>query len=244
MDQEFLNTITRGRKCAELRTKKEFCNTITRTKSKQVIEWILQNQLGRRNLTDFQKNEIALRYEDVIAKRMKERQSEYYGNQYSKVDLGPNGQKSKIEHTTRRAELAKIAGTSQGSIQRSKLILEKGTQEHEPRVNKEKMENLNMGKYHQSKYEQEVTIGFNAAEGTAEIYTADPVWIRKMDKLVQQNPEQFRPGRVETYQGEIVAKRYTFPKRLISIRSKERRLTEEQRAELAARFNRGQQDGV
>ena len=39
-----------------------------------------------------------------------------------------------------------------------------------------------MGKYHQSKYEQEVTIGFNAAEGTAEIYTADPVWIRKMDE--------------------------------------------------------------
>ena len=114
----------------------------------------------------------------------------------------------------------------------------------EPGANAEKKEILSMGKYHQSKYEQAVTIGFNAAEGTAEIYTADPVWIRKMDKLVQQNPEQFRPGRVETYQGEIVAKRYTFPKRLISIRSKERRLTEEQRAELAARFNRGQQDGV
>lgn len=218
-----------------MRTKKEFCNTITRTKSKQVIEWILQNQLGRRNLTDFQKNEIALRYEDVIAKRMKERQSEYYGNRYSKVDLGPNGQKSKIEHTTRRAELAKIAGTSQGSIQRSKLILEKGTK---------RKGDLRMGKYHQSKYEQEVVIGFNAAEDTAEIYTADPVWIRKMDKLVQQNPEQFKPGRVETYQGDIVVKRYTFLKRLISIRSKERRLTDEQRAELAARFNRGQQDGV
>ena len=101
-----------------------------------------------------------------------------------------------------------------------------------------------MGKYHQSKYEQEVVIGFNAAEDTAEIYTADPVWIRKMDKLVQQNPEQFKPGRVETYQGDIVVKRYTFLKRLISIRSKERRLTDEQRAELAARFNRGQQDGV
>ena len=101
-----------------------------------------------------------------------------------------------------------------------------------------------MGKYHQSKYEQEVTIGFNAAEAAAEIYTADPVWIRKRDKLVQQNPEQFKPGKVETCQGEIVAKRYTFTKRLISIRSKERRLTEEQRAELAARFNREQQDGV
>ena len=195
----------------------------------------MQNQLGRRNLTDFQKNEIALRYEDVIAKRMKERQSEYYGNQYSsKVDLGSNGQKSKMEHTTRRAELAKIAGTSQGSIQRSKLIFEKGTKSGQGEKG-----DLRMGKCHQSKYEQEVVIGFNAAEDTAEIYTADPVWIRKMDKLVQQNPEQFKSGRVETYQGDIVAKRYTFPKRLISIRSKERRLTDEQRAELAARFNRG-----
>ena len=101
-----------------------------------------------------------------------------------------------------------------------------------------------MGKYHQSKHEQEVTIDFNAAEGTAEIYTADPVWIRKMDKLVQQNPEQFKPGRVETYQGAIIAKRYTFPKRFISIRSKDRTFSDEQRAERAARLNRGQQDGV
>lgn len=98
-----------------------------------------------------------------------------------------------------------------------------------------------MGKYHQSKYEQEVIISLNAAEDTAEIYTADPVWIRKMDKLVQQNPEQFRPGKVETYQGEIVAKRYTFPRRFVTIRSKDIKveLTDEQRAERAARLSRG-----
>lgn len=101
-----------------------------------------------------------------------------------------------------------------------------------------------MGKYHQSKYEQEVTIGFNAAEGTAEIYTTDPVWIRKMDRLVQQNPEQFRPGKVETYQGKVVAKRYTFPKRLITIRSKVRQLTDEQRTERAARLSKRPQGGV
>lgn len=41
------------------------------------------------------------------------------------------------------------------------------------------------------RYEQEVTIGANAAEDTAELYTADPVWIRKLDKLVGQNPEQY-----------------------------------------------------
>mgnify|MGYP005805992653 CR=1 FL=1 len=105
---------------------------------------------------------------------------------------------------------------------------------------------LSMGKYHQSKYEQEVVIGFNVAEGTAEIYTADPVWIRKMDKLVQRNPEQFKPGKVETYQGEIAAKRYTFPKRFVTIRSKDVRpnLTDEQRAEIAARLSKGRQGGV
>ena len=95
-----------------------------------------------------------------------------------------------------------------------------------------------------TRYEQEVTIGFNAAEDTAELYTADPVWIRKMDKLTQQNPEQFKLKKAETYQGAIVAKWYTLPKRFISIRSKERRLTDEQRAKLAARFRKGQQDGV
>lgn len=70
-----------------------------------------------------------MKYEEVIAEQMKQRQAVYYGNQYKKVDSGSNGHKSKIEDvpTTKRKELAKIAGTSEGSIQRSKLILEKGT---------------------------------------------------------------------------------------------------------------------
>ena len=91
-----------------------------------------------------------------------------------------------------------------------------------------------------SRYEQEVIINFNAAEDTAELYTADTVWMRKLDKLVEQNPEQFKPGRVETYKGEVVAKRYSFPKRFITIRSKDmkRELTDEQRAELAERLSK------
>lgn len=103
-----------------------------------------------------------------------------------------------------------------------------------------------MAKYHLTKYEQEVVISFSAADGTADLYTADPVWIRKLDKLVQQNPEQFIPGEVETYQGDIVAKRYTFPKRFLSIRSKDakRKLTDEQKAELTERLRRGRQSGV
>lgn len=92
--------------------------------------------------------------------------------------------------------------------------------------------------YFQSRYEQETTIGFNASEDTAELYTADPVWIRKMDKLVEQNPEQFKAGRSEYYQGKVIAKRYSFPKRFITIRTRDKvlNLTEEQRQKAAERL--------
>ena len=92
----------------------------------EVLEWILSHQLGRRNLTDFQRNEVALKYQDVIAKRMKEKQAEYYGNRFEKVDFGSNDHKSKEEPTTTRKELSKIAGTSESSIKRTKYILDNG----------------------------------------------------------------------------------------------------------------------
>lgn len=97
-----------------------------------------------------------------------------------------------------------------------------------------------MAKYKLSRYEQEVVIGFNAEEDIAELYTADPVWIRKLDKLVKQNPEQFKLDREDKCQGEIVSKRYTFPKRFVSIRSKDikRELTDEQRTELSNRLGK------
>ncbi len=90
-----------------------------------------------------------------------------------------------------------------------------------------------------NKFERETIISFNAGEDAAVLYTADPVWMRKLDRLAEQNPEQFRPGRAEYYQGEAVAKRYSFPKKLLSIRSKSITLTDEQRAERAARLRNG-----
>ena len=100
--------------------------------------------------------------------------------------------------------------------------------------------------YRLSRYEQETIINFNAEEDTAEIYTADSVWIRKLDKLVEQNPEQFGPGRTELLEGEVIAKRYSFPKRFITIRSKDvkRKLTDEQRAELAERLSKNTQKSI
>ena len=90
-----------------------------------------------------------------------------------------------------------------------------------------------------SKYEQEVIINFNADDNTATLYSSNPVWIRKMDKLVEQNPEQFKMYRQETMKGEIVSKAYVFPKEFVNIRSKKRtcNFTKEQREEIGRRLH-------
>lgn len=89
-----------------------------------------------------------------------------------------------------------------------------------------------------TRQEMETIVNFDAAGELCELYTADPVWMRKLDKLMQKNPEDFKEGRAERYQGEVIARRFTFPKRFLSIRSKtvKRELTDEQRAELAQRL--------
>ena len=91
-----------------------------------------------------------------------------------------------------------------------------------------------------SRYEQEVIINFNAEDDTATLYSANPVWIRKMDKLVKQNPEQFEMYRQEKLHGEIVSKAYKFPKEFITIRTKKRdgTMSEEQRKAVAERMKR------
>lgn len=65
-------------------------------------------------MTDFQRNEIALKYEGIIAARMKERQREAGGD---KVSVNAKSAVVQMIHsgddkTTKRKELSKIAGTS------------------------------------------------------------------------------------------------------------------------------------
>ena len=43
-----------------------------------------------------------------------------------------------------------------------------------------------------SRYEQEVVINLNADEDEATVYTANPAWMRKMDKLHKEFPEIIR----------------------------------------------------
>lgn len=90
--------------------------------------------------------------------------------------------------------------------------------------------------YSLSLYEQEVVINFNAGEDTATIYTAMPKWIRKLDKLVEEHPENFEQYRQETMGGKVISKSYRCPKDLIRLASGRRTVSEEQRKAAAERF--------
>jgi len=92
--------------------------------------------------------------------------------------------------------------------------------------------------YSQGTYEREVIIRFSDADSEASLYTANPVWIRKFDKLVAEHPENFREVKKETYQGKVIAKDYTFPKRFLSVRSRDvkQNLTDEQRKTISDRM--------
>lgn len=84
-----------------------------------------------------------------------------------------------------------------------------------------------------SRYERETIILLNAEEEKASVYSVDPVWIRKMDKLVKKSPEHYQCIRTDS-----ISKTYTMPKNFISFRSKERtiELTQEQKEKAKQRL--------
>lgn len=85
-----------------------------------------------------------------------------------------------------------------------------------------------------SKYEQEVVINFNANESEATVYTANPTWMRKMDKLCKEFPEIIR---LKSW--TEISKTYILPKNLVRI-GKPRILSEAQLRHLQELQNKEQ----
>lgn len=74
-----------------------------------------------------------------------------------------------------------------------------------------------------SRWEQETVVNYNNEEKTATVYTADPVVMRKLDKLVEKYPEDYFLIKEEKY-----SKTYKFSKKLVQYRNPVH-LTEEQK---------------
>lgn len=83
------------------------------------LVWIIQNQLGRRNVSSAVKAELALKLKPLLAIKAKERQG-------SRTDIKPNLAESGQGQV--RDELAVIAGVSHGTMDKVEDVLETGSE--------------------------------------------------------------------------------------------------------------------
>ena len=82
--------------------------------------WIIQNQLGRRNLSKYDRSVMALKLKPVVAERAKENERKGGGS-------GSSGRQKIGNPTTTAKELAKTAGVSHETIRKVEKIEEKAT---------------------------------------------------------------------------------------------------------------------
>lgn len=111
------------------------------------------------------------------------------------------------------------------------------------------MENLIMntapkGGHGITREEQETIITIGATSKQAEICSTDPIYWRRLDKMCERDPENYKLIReYKTSAGETLTRWYSVPKKLIGFKPK-RVLTDEQRAQAAERFRRYRKSAV
>jgi DNA modification methylase len=83
-----------------------------------VKEWMILNQFGRRNLSNYQRSVLALQLEDVFKEKAKDNLKVYSGNQYD----APLLKSANIQSIDTRKELSKIASVGHDTIAKVKKI--------------------------------------------------------------------------------------------------------------------------
>jgi DNA modification methylase len=96
---------------------------------KEAKVWIIRNQFARRNLTLFQRAELALKLEPFIAAEAKEKQRKAGGALHLKSN------KAAVDTLK---ELGKIAGVGRDTIYKTKLVVEKGDEIEKERLRRGK----------------------------------------------------------------------------------------------------------
>jgi len=79
------------------------------------LEWIMRNQLARRNLIDVERGRLALKLKDIIMERAKK-------NQGTRTDIPPNLAECSYIPIDTRKELSKIAGLSHGTLEKIEKV--------------------------------------------------------------------------------------------------------------------------
>jgi DNA modification methylase len=92
----------------------------------RVKEWMINNQFGRRNLSNYQRSVLALQLEDVFREKAKEKQKES-GGAVPQISAKPP--------VETRQEIAKVANVSHDTIAKVKKIEANATPEVKARLN-------------------------------------------------------------------------------------------------------------
>jgi N6-adenosine-specific RNA methylase IME4 len=87
-----------------------------------VKEWMINNQFGRRNLSNYQRSVLALQLEEVFSAKAKEKE-------FERKTTFVKSQKSSLETINTNKELSNISGVGQQTIARVKVIEAKATPE-------------------------------------------------------------------------------------------------------------------
>jgi len=97
-----------------------------------VREWMILNQFGRRNLSNYQRSILALQLEDVFKEKAKENLSKTGGDRKSALQISANPIITPIDT---RKELAKVAQVSHDTIAKVKHIEQKASPEVKAKLN-------------------------------------------------------------------------------------------------------------
>lgn len=84
----------------------------------EVKIWIIRNQFGRRNITAYQRCELALVLEPLLSERARH-------NQGKRTDISP----TLVESVDTQKEIARVAGVSHGTLHKAKTIAERADEE-------------------------------------------------------------------------------------------------------------------
>lgn len=90
-----------------------------------------------------------------------------------------------------------------------------------------------------SRYEQELHIMMNREDDTMEIYTSDPVYMRRLSNL-----KAYRKTKEHRNGGEVVAMEFVANKKLLTLRGKAvegRPMTDEQKAAAVERLRKARE---
>jgi N6-adenosine-specific RNA methylase IME4 len=142
--------------------------------------WILENQLGRRNLVPYQRGEIALELKALYTAQAKKRQQEHGGTAPGKKSLVPiSAQVSPNERKT-RTKLAKIAKVGHDTMSKIEVIAKKADEKTKEKLRKgETTINKEYKAIVQKERKAEQVEAVKSAklpEGKYHVIVADPPW--------------------------------------------------------------------